>query len=281
MQVGEALDIDRELAVGDGGEVFINPLDERAEHAERECKGTARGARPQRRAGQGAGPRQEAGQSKAARFGSQSLADHYLEGAAATLERYDAKFYRTEVGIWVVTPSSPLGVGGPSFTLAAFLPSDRNIRPSSFGWAFSKLGPFPKPVGPRHTNFPAHDICAQGSDDAAWLPEDGVRPLLNLYSTWLLRHCFLAETGRWPGRQWGATALYRRTEFHPEEWCGCGASKRYRHCHMEVDLNLSEEEAQSEHLRIMGMKYGPRNPPKAVKTFARSNWQKVPIHPFA
>ena len=184
------------------------------------------------------------------------------------------------MGLWVVAPSNPLGADGPRFTLAVFLPVNPDVTPTNCAWAFSKLGQFPKFIGPRHTNFPNHDICAQGTDDAAWVPSEGVRPLLNLHSTWLLRHCYLAEFGRWPGRQWGATALYRRTEFHPDEWCGCGVTARYRNCHMEADLCLSEENARAEHLRIMGMEYVLRWPPRAVKVFARSAWQKVPLHPF-
>lgn len=276
VEVGSALDIDRELAVGNGGEVFATPLDERAENAERECEGSPGGEGQQRWTGQGFGPRQ----GEDAQFGSVSLSDHYLAGKAATLERYDAQFSKTAAGIWVVAPSNPLGADGPTFHLAVFLPDNADVKPQSFGWAFHKLGDFPKFVGPRHTNFPNHDICAQGVDDGAWKPTDGVRPLLNLYSTWLLRHCYLAETGRWPGRQWGSTALYRRTEFHSDEWCGCGAVLRYRDCHMAADLQLSEDEAKAQHLQITGSPYIARNPPKAVKAFARSNWRTVPLHPF-
>lgn len=280
IEVGDALDIDQQLAVGTGGEVFVNPLEERADDAERKCKGPTGRQGQQRWAGQGSGSRQETGQSEAARFGSRSLSDHYLAGEAASVELYDAKFHRTAAGIWVVAPSNPLGADGPTFNLAVFLPENPEIRPRSFGWAFSKLGPFPKFVGPRHTNFPHHDICAQGADDDAWVPSDGVRPLLNLYSSWLFRHCYLLEVGRWPGRQWGASALYRRTEFHPDEWCGCGESKRYRDCHLKSDTSLSDEDAAAEHVKIMGSEYGPRNPPKAVKAFARSAWKKPPLHPL-
>jgi hypothetical protein len=145
IEVGDALDIDQQLAVGDGGEVFVNPLEERADHAEREREGPAGGQGPQRRPGPGEGPRQEAGPGEAARLGGQSLAEHYLAGEADVRERYDAKFYKTSVGLWVVSPSNPLGIGGPQFHLAVFLPDRLDQRVAA--WAASKLGDFPKFVG--------------------------------------------------------------------------------------------------------------------------------------
>ena len=279
IEVGDALDIDEQLAVGLGGEVSIHEDDERSENAERECEEPSGGQGSQRRAGQGQGARQT-GPGTSPRFGRGGVLAHYLEGQAAVEERYDADFHLTENGLWVVTPSAPLGVDGPQFTLAVFLTANPIGRPPVLAWGIAKMGDFPKFVGPRHTNFPFHDICAQGPDGEAWSVVDGVRPLLNLYSTWLFRHCFLAEFGRWPGRQWGATALYRRTEFSSEEWCGCGSAARYGDCCMESDFALSSEDAEEDHVRTMGSAYCRRQPPIAVKAFARSNWQKVPVHPF-
>lgn len=279
IEVGEALDIDKQLAVGFGGEVSIHEEYERSEDAERECEGPAGGQGSQRRSGQSQGPRQ-AGPGASPRLRGDSLEAHYLSGKAEVLERYQADFTFTQFGLWVVAPSSPLGCDGPQFQLAVFLPTRAGAKPTAWGWALHRLGKFPKFVGPRHTNFPFHDICAQGPECEAWGLDDGVRPLLNLYSTWLLRHCFLNECSRWPGRQWGATALYRRTEFLPEEWCGCGQTARYGECCMEADRRMTNKDAETEHLRIMKAPYGPRVPPRAVKAFARSGFVRVPEHPF-
>lgn len=274
IEVGEALDIDQQLAVGDGGEVFVNPLDERAEHAERECEGTSGRERSQRWAGQSAGPRQEAGPCEAPWIGGGSLGEHYRLSQEAVMQRYTAKFFAAGAGLWVIAPSSPLGADGPQFHLAVALPYAEAKKPSA--WAFSKLGSFPKLVGPRHTNFPDHTICAYGPNDGVWVPGDGIRPLLNLYSTWLFRHLYLAEMKVWPGRQWGASALYRRSEFHPDEWCGCGKSSRYRDCCMAADFLVPDDLARTLHFEALGSHYGARKPPKAVMNFARSNWSKIP-----
>ncbi|WP_147270799.1 hypothetical protein [Alteripontixanthobacter maritimus] len=277
--VGEELDIDKQLAVGFGGVVSINDEDERSEDAERECERSTEGQRSQRWAGQSEGTRQARSLAEA-RLRSESLTDHYLSGEREVLDRYDANFTVTNFGLWVVAPSYPLGVDGPQFHLVIFLPQNPSARPASWGWGVRKLGKFPKFVGPRHTNFPYHDICAQGPLGEAWQPQDGVRQLLNLYSSWLFRHCYLEEIGKWPGRQWGATALYRRTEFHADEWCGCGKFARYRDCHMDADLALSQRDAEAEHIANFNTLHFKRNPPKALKSFIRSEWSKVPAHPL-
>lgn len=274
IEVGEALDIDEQLAVGFGGEVFANSLEERADHAKRECEGPPGREGSQRWAGQGAGPRQETGPREASRFGSGSLGEHYRLSQDAVIQRYNAEFIAAGAGLWVIAPSSPLGADGPQFHLAVALPYAKAKKPAA--WAFSKLGSFPKLVGPRHTNFPDHSICAYGPNDGAWDPSDGIRPLLNLYSTWLFRHLYLAEKKVWPGRQWGASALYRRTEFHPEEWCGCGRSNRYKDCCMTADLLVPDDLARTQHFEALGSHYSARKPPKEIMYFARSNWNKIP-----
>ena len=273
LEVGEALDIGRQLAVGHGGEVFVNE-EESAQNAKRECEGPAGGQGSQRGSGERLRTRQEAAPGSPARLRGKSLAEHYLLEEGEVSDRYGGRFLPSRNGLWVVAPSSPLGPDGPQFHLAVYLPFVLGRRPQ--GWAFSKLGQFPKVVGPRHTNFPDHSICAQGDNDGAWYPPDGLIALLNLYSTWLFRHLYLAEVGRWPGLQWGASALYRRTEFHPEDWCGCGKAARYRDCCQASDLEVPEEEAREEHVRLTGGPYVERRVPAAIMTFARSGWKKVP-----
>lgn len=274
IEVGDALDIDQQLAVGDGGEVFVNPHEESEEDAERECEGPSGGQGSQRGPGQCVRARQEAGSGAFARFRGGPLAELYLLGESEVRERYDANFIVSGNGLWVVAPSMPLGAGGPQFHLAVAFPFSLGLKP--LGWAFNRLGGSPRAVGPRHTNFPDHSICAQGRDDGAWYLTDGVRPLLNLYSTWLLRHLYLAEFGRWPGRQWGPSALYRRSEFHPDEWCGCGRSARYKDCCQSADRDVPDEQARQEHFRVTGNHYPERHVPQGVVDFARSGWKKVP-----
>lgn len=274
VEVGDGLDNDAQLAVGNAGEVFLNRVEESSEHAERECEGPPRGQGPQRGFGQRLWSRQAAGSGASARLGGGHLAEHYLVGESEVRERYDASFIASGNGLWVVAPIMPLGAGGPQFHLAIAFAFLIGLPPK--GWAFSKLGQFPKAVGPRHTNFPDHSICAQGADDGAWYPSDGIRPLLNLYSTWVLRQLYLAEFERWPGRQWGPSALYRRTEFQPQEWCGCGKATRYGECCYRSDLGVSEEEARQEHIRVTGGEYRQRRVPSVVMNFARSGWKKVP-----
>lgn len=279
IRVGDALDIDKQLAVLMDGKVSLLEDDERSDNAERKCKGSAGRQGSQRRPGQGQGP-QQGGPCADPWFGRNRLEAHYLSGIEKARERYSVEVTSTEYGLWVVAPSYPLGAEGPEFWLAIFLPTGGKPMPPAWGWAVSRLGQFPKFVGPRHTNFPFHDICAQGAAFEAWKPQDGIRPLLNLYSTWLFRHCYFAEVGRWPGRQWGATAIYRLAEFHPDEWCGCGSGKRYRDCHLGLDKEMSKEDAELEHLKEFGAIDLRRNPPVSVKAFARGRWKKPPPHPL-
>jgi hypothetical protein len=143
-------------------------------------------------------------------------------------------------------------------------------------WAFWKLGDFPKFIGPRHTNFPDASICAFVPDAATWNQSDGLVALVDLYSTWVFRHLYLQHFGRWPGPQHGPTALYRRTEFSPDEWCGCSSGKRYGDCHEAADRILPEDEAAAEHRRVMGSDYRDRKPPRSISKFVRSRFKKVP-----
>ncbi len=273
LEVGDELDIGRLLAVGIGGEVFVNEQESEYD-AEREREGSAGGQGPQRGSGECLRARQETAPRPPARLRGGSLAEHYLLEEREVSDRYGGRFVLSKNGLWVVAPSSPLGSDGPQFHLVVFLPFKWGHRPQ--GWAFSKLGRFPRLVGPRHTNFPDHSICAQGLDDGAWYPPDGIVALLNLYSTWLFRHLYFAETGRWPGRQWGPSALYRRTEFVSGEWCGCGQTARYQDCCQAADLAVPKERGELDHLQLTGLPYVERRAPPAVMNFARSGWKKVP-----
>jgi hypothetical protein len=185
---------------------------------------------------------------------------------------YPTQFVEGDHGLWIIVKSHPLGPDGPQGTIVLGYPFTDKVEPRA--WAFWKLGEFPKFVGPRHTNFPDASICAFGPGD--WDRSHGVAALVDFYSTWLVRQLYFEHFGRWPGRQHGATALYRRTEFSSDEWCGCNSGKRYGECHETADRQLSEEEARDERRREFKSDYGPRKPPKSLMKFVRSNFKKIP-----
>lgn len=187
---------------------------------------------------------------------------------------YPAQFIEGDHGLWIVVTSYPLGTGGPQVTFVVGYPYSEKLAPRA--WAYWKLGDFPKFIGPRHTNFPDASICAFVPDDATWSRTDGLVALIDLYSTWVIRHLYLCHFGRWPGQQHGPTALYRRTEFSSDEWCGCGSGKRYGECHEAADRLVLDEKARAEHRHVMGSDYRGRKPPKSISKFVRSAFKNVP-----
>ena len=56
--------------------------------------------------------------------------------------------------------------------------------------------------------------------------------LVHLYTVWALRHLYLEEFKRWPGRQFSAHPFYSLAEFKDDEFCGCDAEppQRYGEC---------------------------------------------------
>lgn len=269
-ELGQAIDIDRQLTVFDGGEVgIVEDLDEKVTDDERQgARGSATGSWQ----GTEAGSRRAPGE--AARFGGLDQQVVQLAGLEDLWASYPTVIKEGDHGLWIVVTSKPLGTDGPQVTFVLGYPYSPKVDPRA--WAFWKVGDFPKFIGPRHTNFPDASICAYGPDDGAWSRTDGVVALVDLYSTWVVRQLYLQHFGRWPGKQHGATALYRRTEFRSDEWCGCGSGARYGECHEELDRALSDAEACAEHVKTMGSEYGPRKPPKSVMKFVRSGFTKIP-----
>jgi hypothetical protein len=267
-ELGQAIDIDRQFQVFDDGEVgIVNDLTEKESEDERQgTRGSATGSR------QGAaGSRRPTGEARA-RLGLIDQQVVQLARLEDLWRAYPTDFVLGDHGLWIIVKSRPLGHAGPQVTFVIGYPHATEIEPKA--WAFWKLGEFPKFVGPRHTNFPDASICAFGPDD--WERSDGVVALVDFYSTWLIRQLYFQNFGRWPGKQHGASPLYRRTEFLPEEWCGCGSGERYGGCHQVADALLSDEAAAAEHRKVMGSDYGPRRPPKSIMQFARSGFKKVP-----
>lgn len=226
----------------------------------------------------GSWARTEAGSRRASGEAAPVRCGHQQAVRASVLEElhvaYPTQFVEGDHGLWVIVTSTPLGPFAPQATFVIAYPYSENVPPRA--WGFWKLGDFPKFIGPRHTNFPDASICAFVPDDATWSRANGLVALADLYSTWVVRHLFLAHFGKWPGQQHGPTALYRRTEFFADEWCGCGSGKRYGNCHELDDKRLSEEDAREDHRRVMGSEYCARRPPKSVMRFVRSRFTKVP-----
>jgi hypothetical protein len=267
-ELGQAIDIDRQFQVFDGGGVGIvdNQTEKESEDEREGTGGSAAGSRQR-----ATGPRRTAGEARA-RLGVLDPQVVRLAGLEDLWRAYPTEFIEGDHGLWIIVKSNPLGHDGPQVTFILGYPYTSKIEPRS--WAFWKLGEFPKFIGPRHTNFPDASICAFGPSD--WDRSDGARALVDFYSTWVVRHLYLQHFHRWPGRQHGLSALYRRTEFSSDEWCGCGGNKRYGECHEQADKLMSDEEAREEHLRFFKSDYGLRRPPKLLMKFVRSNFRKVP-----
>lgn len=271
--VGEALDNDVFPHVYQNGLVAlaapeVATLMEQVNVEREKPRGSAAGSRPGSETGPWRTP------SETPSFGSggeQAARIPLLEELCAS---YPTRIIEGDHGLWIIVTSAPLGRGGPQVTFVIAYPHSEKMTPRS--WAFWKLGGFPKTVGPRHTNFPDASICAFGPDDGTWTRIDGPVALVDLYSTWALRHLYFAQFGKWPGQQHGLTALYRRTEFSASEWCGCGSGKRYDQCHEQADRLLADDVARDEHRRILGSDYCARKTPKSVMRFVRSGFTKIP-----
>lgn len=268
-QLGTAIDIDRQFQVFDEGVVgIINAEPEKENGSERQgTRGPPAGSREG-----SSGPWWSPGEAGTRLRQLQQQQVVQLAGLSELFKAYSGQIIEGDHGLWIIVKSYPLGTDGPQATFVIAYPFSFAIQPR--GWAFWKLGSFPKWIGPRHTNFPDASICAFGPGD--WERKDGLVSLVDFYSTWLIRQLYFQEFGRWPGRQHGLTALYRRTEFSSDEWCGCGRAKRYGECCFEADALVSEEDARTEHKRIMGADYTERRPPPSLIKFVRSDFKTVP-----
>ncbi len=270
LSLGRWRDAGNTLAVGLDGQIFVHTEIEEIEDGNSR-QGSAAGqgsARWQGTAGrQGATPDPE----PAGSYRGQPLIERYLRFRPEILLYYpQARFQTVEGGLWIMTQICPIGRGGPLFWVCLFLPDNLVFGPKAF--AFAEIGKSPRPVGPRHTNFPDGSICALTDDDDAWRPNDSPLVLLNLYAQWLVGQLFLEIEGYWPGPQVGLSAVYRSVEFLPPEWCHCGGEKRYGECHSGADL---VEVAIS---KLQG-KYEPlaaRSVPDPIIAFARSGWRSPP-----
>lgn len=268
LRLGAWRDEGRLFAVGLNGEVFKYEDDyEEHQDGSRQWRAPSAPASPPAPPTPGASAHSEpAGADR-----SQTLIDKYL-GFRPEILRYYPSAYFSEVdrGLWITATILPLGKTGPRYWVCLFLADDPRFSPKAF--AFDRLSPVPRAVGPRHTNFPDRSICAFTDEDDAWRPGDSPKVLLNLYAEWLLCQLFLHFEKRWPGRQTGLDAAYRQQEFDLREWCDCGSGARYGQCHYEIDA------AEVQKLKVSGAyeRLAARVVPLTVVGFAKSRWSKLP-----
>ena len=139
----------------------------------------------------------------------------------------------TSTGLWATGVVKPVQDLLASATLALFVPhpGSGTVR----AWAWWREGVW---VGPRHTNYADGSICSYEPSDKTWQWANGFVPLIDLHVVWLARHLYLAEYGRWPGRQVLHSPFERLTEHRPGEFCGCGSDKLYQVCCYPADMQL-------------------------------------------
>lgn len=272
VRLGEWRDEGHLLAVGRDGEVFIHPADKGDDHvATEQREGAARRQGPSGRQGAARPGGAKAPAEPACKDGLANVRQQYSTSMPEVREFYpDLRVIDVEDGIWVVTQIFPIGRDGPFFSLCLFLADEKTKDAKAF--AFHRDGRRARPVAERHTNFPDMSVCAFIADDDVWEPGESPLILLNLYAEWLLCQMFFASQGVWPGRQFGANAVYRQQEFNPEEWCFCTSEKRYGKCHLDSDA------LEVRRLKEL-TKFKPldrRNVPYQVIAFAKSRWQNAP-----
>lgn len=270
LELGAWRDEGRLFEVGKDGEVSKHHEDQKENSNGHSRKGPAGREGPAGWEG-AAGQRAAAHAEPAGADRRETLTEKYLGFRPEILLYYSSAHFREiDHGLWVTARMYPLGRDGPCYWICLFLPDNAVFSPKAF--AFWRLSPFPRTVGPRHTNFPDASICAFTDEDDAWRPGENPRTLLNLYAEWLLCHLFLRIERRWPGRQVGLDATYREQEFEICEWCDCGSDKRYGACHRDADtLEVERLKASGEYVAIP-----PRVVPDTIVNFAKSRWDKLP-----
>lgn len=270
--LGRALELQQTLSVFCRG--FVGFCDEDESEVMQHVKRSKRRSEARPWSGQRATerPRRAAGQ------------DHYFRSEAAErafgdqfrvlAQQYDALAFEDDDGLWVAVSSEPLGRCGPQVHFFIAFPYNRQLLPK--GWAFKRIGSRAEPMSMKHTNFPDASICAFMPNEGAWSPNDGMLGLVDHYSIWAVKKLHRDYLKRWPGRQFGACALYRRMEFVADEQCGCLSGRLYRDCHMGPDLLVDEEYGRVEFRKLFRSDYETRAVPELIKRAAQSTWRKIP-----
>jgi hypothetical protein len=271
-ELGCAIDVEERPTVFDGGFVGFNSATESeviSSGAQRKPHRSPAGARKGRRA------RPRRAQAAGDHFGSEALEAAHGAGFRKLAQHYEVLAFEDKNGLWVVAKSWPLGRHGPQVHFLIAFPINRQIAPRA--WAFEQIGPRARLASPKHTNFPDASICAYVDEDAAWPNADGLVGLVDIFSIWMIKKWHRELIGWWPGKQYGACALYRRLEFDGREQCGCLSGLRYSECHFEADLLVSEQAARAQFKHMFKSNYEDRSPPAEVIVAATTRWSKMPV----
>lgn len=269
VELGAWRDEGRLFAVGKDGEVSKHQEDQKEIADGYAREGTA--GREGATGWQGAAPPGAPAAPEPAReVGRESLIAQYKAHLTEVRLYFQITPVETKEGIWLITPMWPIGKSGPRFMVALYLPDNRAMTPTAFG--FRSSGQLARSISKRHTNSPEGSICAWSDGDIDWTPGDSPLLMLCLFAEWLLCQLFYQQEGYWPGRQSAMNAVYRWNEFHPNEWCDCGSDQRYGDCHQFLDAALVAR------LKAQGKSVAPpiREMPASVVRFARSGWRKPP-----
>lgn len=270
--LGQALHSGHQPLVFDGG--FCGLVEQRgsevnaseeSEPGSRPETGSRQGRRTSRR-------RRPSGQAQP--FRSRAIEDAHGVGFRLLAQHYEALGFEDKNGLWVTVTTKPLGQGGPQAHLLVAAPTNLSIFPRA--WAFSAIGRNAQLFPLKHTNFPDASMCAFTKESGAWVPEDGLLALIDHYSLWIIKSWHRSVEGWWPGRQVGACALYRRTEFTPDEFCGCESGRLYGLCHERADMQMPEATARQEFQRLFSVAYEDRDAPAQIVASARNRWKSMP-----
>ena len=220
-------------------------------------QGTSRGQRSRSRSGSARpGPR----------IGGRDLRAVYKAQIGEAQDAYPSLRWRsTGEGIWLRVLSRLLPDRERGAILLVGLPHDPSARARAWGFWDQLEGP--AWIGPRHTNMPDGSICAFGPQDGVWAPGGSIVGLLDLYSTWCVRHLHLRAFGWWPGRQYAIShPHYRLSEAKGHELCPCGSVDRtYAECCQPGDAAAGEPRwLQTDFETKYGTSLADRRPPEAV-----------------
>jgi hypothetical protein len=272
-ELGHAIDVERPFSVFQGGRVGFEP-DEESELLkyvpERTLRSSARSQQGQR------APRRSRRRPPAETypFSSRALEDAFGVQFRVLAQHYEALASEDQNGLWVAIKLHPLGARGPKTFFLVGMPLDARIAPRA--WAFGSIGANAALLPLRHSNFPDASICAFTEAQSIWKREDGLLPLVDMFSTWVVKKWHFEKFGWWPGPQVGACALYRRMESKGQEWCGCMSGRRYGDCHQAVDFLVDDSIAASEFRHLFMCDYQDRSVPSCVLEAAKSRWKKLP-----
>jgi hypothetical protein len=272
-ELGHAIDVERPFSVFDGGRVGFE-TDAESEVIEYVPERTPRSSARSRQ-GQRA-PRRSRRRPSAETypFSSRALEEAFGVQFRVLAQHYEAVASEDQYGLWVATKLYPLGVRGPESFFLVGLPLDVRIAPRA--WAFGSIGAHASLLPLRHTNFPDASVCAFTEAQGVWKREDGLLPLADIFSTWVVKKWHFEKFGWWPGPQVGSCAHYRRLESIGQEWCGCMSGRRYGDCHQAIDALVDDSFAASEFRRLFMCDYQDRAVPSCVLEAAKSKWKKLP-----